>query len=94
MMLTCKHHDVRTTVTFDEDVADQLERENHRAHEPMKQTINRVMRVGLANAVPPQKRKRFVVKPLDLGTTPEQWERWKDLSIQEILDEAEEGYLR
>jgi hypothetical protein len=79
---------VRTTLTLDEDVAKLLEKENRRAGEPMKQTVNRVLRSGLAQAANPVKPKRFVVKPFDLGT-PAQWERWKNLSAQEILDDLD-----
>lgn len=56
----------------------------------MKQTINRVLRHGLAEAATPSRRGKFVVKPLDLGTTAEQWDRWKDMSVWDILDEGEE----
>jgi hypothetical protein len=80
---------VRTTLTLDDDVAALLEKENRRAGEPMKQTVNRVLRCGLTQAAKPVKPKRFVVKPFDLGITPAQWERWKDLSAQEILDDLD-----
>lgn len=80
---------MRTTLTIDDDVTTLLQRENRRAAEPMKQTVNRMLRAGLAQAAKPAKRKRFVVKPLDLGTTPEQWAAWSGKSIHEILEEAE-----
>lgn len=80
---------MRTTLTIDEDVARLLEKENRRAAEPMKQTVNRLLRSGLAQTASPAKPKRFVVKPLDLGTTPEQWARWADKSAQEILDDLD-----
>jgi hypothetical protein len=81
---------VRTTLTLDEDVARLLEKENRRAGEPMKQTVNRVLRSGLAQAAKPAKPKSFVVKPIQgLGTTPKQWEQWSGMSIQDILDEAD-----
>ena len=53
----------------------------------MKQTINRLLRYGLDYAANPP--KRFTVKPLALGTPPEVWERWKDMSAQEILDDLD-----
>jgi hypothetical protein len=80
---------VRTTLTIDDDVATLLEKENRRAGEPMKQTVNRVLRSGLVQAANPAKPKRFVVKPLDLGITREQWAKWGDKSIWQILEEAE-----
>jgi hypothetical protein len=80
---------MRTTLTLDDDVAALLEKENRRAGEPFKQTVNRLLRAGLQQAARPPKQKRFVVKPLDLGTTREQWERWKDMKLEDILEEAE-----
>jgi hypothetical protein len=80
---------VRTTLTLDEDVAKQLEKENLRAGEPMKQTVNRVLRYGLAQAANPAKPKKFVVKPIEGLTTPEQWAKWSGKSIWEILEEVE-----
>jgi hypothetical protein len=85
---------VRTTLTIDDDIALMLERENHRKHEPMKQTINRMLRLGLSNATSSQKRKRIEVQPLDLGISAEKWQQWKGKSIHEILEEAEEPSLR
>ena len=82
---------MRTTLTIDDDVAALLQRENRRANEPMKQTVNRALRSGLALVAKPIKPRRFVVKPLDLGTTPEQWERWKNMSSQELLDDMDGG---
>jgi hypothetical protein len=81
---------VRTTLTLDDDVAALLEKENRRANEPMKQTVNRLLRSGLADAAKPAaKPKRFVVKPLNLGTTPQQWAKWQGKSLQEIFDDAD-----
>jgi len=80
---------VRKTLTIDEDVARLLEKENRRAAEPMKQTVNRVLRCGLAQAAKPVKPKRFVVKPFDLGITREQWAKWSGKSIWEIIEETE-----
>jgi len=80
---------VRTTLTIDDDVAALLEKENRRAKEPMKQTVNRALRYGLTVAANPPKPKRFVVKPLNLGTTPDQWARWSNMKLEDILEEAE-----
>lgn len=80
---------MRTTLTIDDDVASLLEKENRRANEPMKQTVNRVLRSGLIQAANPPKPKRFVVKPLDTGLTAEQWKKWEGMKIEDILEEAE-----
>jgi hypothetical protein len=85
---------VRTTLTIDDDVAALLAKENRRANEPMKQTVNRVLRSGLAHTANPPRPRRFIVKPLDLGTTPEQWERWSTMKLDDILDEAEGTFTR
>ncbi len=80
---------MRTTLTIDDDVAALLKKENRRANEPMKQTVNRALRSGLLQAANPPRPKRFVVKPLDLGTTPEQWAKWSNMKLEDILEEAE-----
>lgn len=85
---------MRTTLTLDGDVAALLEKENRRAGEPMKQTVNRLLRSGLAAASKPAPSKPFVVKPLPPMGTPEQWDRWKDMSAQKILDELDGEFHR
>ena len=85
---------MRTTLTIDDDIAALLEKENRRAHEPMKQTVNRVLRSGLIQASNPPKPKRFVVKPVDLGTTPEQWKKWDGMKLQDIFDEVDGPFAR
>lgn len=80
---------MRTTLTIEDDLAVQLERENRRTGEPWKQTVNRVLRCGIDHISRPAKPKRFVVKPLDLGTTPEQWAAWEGRKLEDILEEAE-----
>jgi hypothetical protein len=57
---------VRTTVTFDEDVAALLKKEIRRSGDPFKQVLNRAVRNGL---ITPAKapRKPFKVTPINLG---------------------------
>lgn len=81
---------MRTTLTLDDDVAALLEKENRRANEPMKQTVNRVLRSGLAHTARPQKPKRFKVKPYKLNLPPE----WTSGSIQELIDMVEGPNIR
>ena len=83
---------MRTTLTIDDDLALQIKRENRKASETMKQTINRLLSVGIHQVAKPPKMKRFVVKPLDLGITAEQWAKWEGMKIEDILDEAERTY--
>lgn len=80
---------MRTTLTIDDDVAALLTKENRRANETMKQTVNRALRTGLLQASKPLPARRFVVEPLDLGTTPEQWAKWSNMKLEDILEEAE-----
>jgi hypothetical protein len=66
MMLKCKHHDVRTTLTLDDDVMRLLEKETRRTGEPFKAVVNRYLRLGLIAARQPQQ-KPFTVAPRRLG---------------------------
>ena len=60
---------MRTTVTFDDDVAALLKKEMRKSGEPFKQVINRAVRTGLA--APAQRpRKPFKVKPWNLQPPP------------------------
>ena len=82
---------MRTTLTIDDDVAALLEKENRRAAEPMKQTVNRVLRSGLIIAANPPKPKRFVVKPIQGMKLPQQWTSG---SVQELIDMVESTSAR
>lgn len=57
---------MRTTVTFDNDVAALLNREMRKTGEGFKQVINRAVRVGLMGPKQPAK-KPFKVTPINLG---------------------------
>jgi hypothetical protein len=82
---------VRTTLTIDDDVAALLERENRRAGEPMKQTINRILLTGLTHAANPPKPKRFVVRPIQGMRLPSEWTSG---SVQELIDMVENPNAR
>jgi hypothetical protein len=78
---------MRTTLTIDEDVAfglkkiQQVEREK-----TFKEIVNEVLRNGLKkDSVGEHKRKRFVVKPFDLGLR----EGLSYDNIEELLDIVE-----
>lgn len=59
---------MRTTVTFDDDVAAQLERLRARADRPFRQLINDVVRAGLAQMDRPGPAARGpFTRPVDLG---------------------------
>jgi len=76
---------VRTTVTFDDDVASLLKKEARKSGEPFKQVVNRFLRLGLTAAKQPA-RKPFVVKPWNLRPPP-----GLDFDNVEELIEALEG---
>jgi len=61
---------VRTTLSIDDDVAELVEQEVRRSGESFKGTVNRLLRLGLMAANRPEKRKRFVIKPLDITFPP------------------------
>jgi hypothetical protein len=82
---------VRTTLTIDDDVAALLEKENRRANEPMKQTINRALRCGLVQAAKPRPTRKFVVKPIQGMKLPPEWTSG---SVQELLDIVEGPSVR
>ena len=73
---------MRTTLTLDDDVASLIQKENRRAGEPLKQTINRVLRSGLAVETSPAKLPRFKVRARKIGVPSE----WLGSSTQELLD--------
>lgn len=47
MMLTRDHHDMRTTLTLDDDVAARLKSEMNATGRTFKETVNHLLRVGL-----------------------------------------------
>ena len=64
------HHDVRTTLTIDDDVAALLQQEVRRSGAPFKVTVNRVLRAGLMAAQQPPQLEPFVVRPFNVGPPP------------------------
>lgn len=57
---------MRTTLSLDEDVARLIEREVRRTGASFKETVNSLLRLGLATSRQPN-RKAFVVHPRRLG---------------------------
>lgn len=59
---------MRTTLSLDDDVAALLERVQRERDSTLKEVVNTALRQGLAEMQrKPAPRKRFRVKPLDLG---------------------------
>ncbi|HEX7159591.1 MAG TPA: hypothetical protein VF214_11290 [Edaphobacter sp.] len=85
MMQTINHHDVRTTLTIDDDVAALLEKEMRRTGQPLKQTVNQLLRSGLQQAAAPVKPKPFKVRARKIGLPSE----WTSGSISELIEMLE-----
>ncbi|HTF36443.1 MAG TPA: ribbon-helix-helix protein, CopG family [Myxococcota bacterium] len=59
---------MRTTLTLDDDVAQQLERARRRLGRSLKQLVNEALRVGLTHLESPRApRKRRSTKAVSLG---------------------------
>jgi hypothetical protein len=65
----CEHHEVRTTLTLDEDVAKLLRREMRRSGASLKAVVNQFLRIGLTSSGK-SARRRFVVHPRPMGLHP------------------------
>jgi hypothetical protein len=76
---------VRTTLTIDDDVASLLKKENRRAGEPFKQTVNRCLRIALTSSQRRPQPKPFKVTPIDLEL-PEDINQDKTSAILEALE--------
>ena len=61
-----QHHDVRTTLTLDDDVVAKLRAEVRRSGKPFKQAVNELLRIGL-NTPRKAMGERFRVDARDLG---------------------------
>lgn len=61
------HHDVRTTLTLDEDVIAKLREDMRRTGKSFKETINESLRIALTFKTTPKPRKKFVVHAKDMG---------------------------
>ena len=66
MMSVCSYHDVRTTLTLDEDVAAKLKTAARRSGRPFRDVVNEFLRIGLAQR-DRSPRDQFSVVARDLG---------------------------
>ena len=87
---------MRTTVTLEPDVAAKLKELAHRRRASFKDTLNDVLRKGLAGQVRGGPRKRFVVKPHSGGFRPgidpaRLNQLLDDLEVDDFIDEARPG---
>jgi plasmid stability protein len=84
MMLIQQHHDVRTTLTLDDDVAAKLRAEARRSGRSFKETVNEALRRSLTapRGRPPATAFRVVTR--DLGGLRE------GLSLDNVADLVEQ----
>jgi hypothetical protein len=73
---------VRTTLTLDDDVAAALTHKMRSSGEPLKQTVNRLLRAGLAYEASPKKLPRFKIRARKIGIPAD----WLGGSTQELFD--------
>jgi hypothetical protein len=70
MMPIQYHHDVRTTLTLDDDVAAKLKAAVRRSGRPFRDVVNETLRRGLVAASPDKPRAPFRVAARNLGVRP------------------------
>lgn len=67
MMLNRQHHDVRTTLTLDEDIAAKLRAEAQASGKSFRQVVNEAIRRGLVTRDAVEAAEPFRVEARDLG---------------------------
>ena len=70
MMSECKNHDVRTTLTLEDDVSSRVRLEMRRTGKPLKQVINEFLRLGFDKRSKPGPIEPFRVRPAQAGPPP------------------------
>ena len=70
MMLDRYHHDVRTTLTLDDDVKAKLDEEMRKNGKSFKEAVNYYLRLGLDAPARMKPAKPFVVQARPLGLPP------------------------
>ncbi len=81
---------MRTTVTFDDDVALAIEREMKASDRSFKETVNALVRRGLAASRTKTQRPKFRVVARDLGQRP----GFDMDKISELIEEIEGPFHR
>ena len=82
------HQDVRTTLTLDEDVVAKLRAEMRRTGQPLKQTVNECLRLGLRAREQPKPAKPFKIRDIGLRVG------FEYNSASELLERLEEPLHR
>jgi ribbon-helix-helix CopG family protein len=69
-MILYHHHDVRTTITLDQDVAARLKAEVRRSGRSFKETVNALLRLALTIRREHKPAEPFAVQARPLGLRP------------------------
>ena len=77
---------MRTTLTIDDDVEALLRQRLRATGEPLKQAVNKYLRMGMQAEAKAPKRKIFKVKPFTHGL-PSHWDYTKSSELIEKLDD-------
>lgn len=79
---------MRTTLTIDDQVAKALKDLAHRSNRSFKDVVNEILRAGLA-AKQARRRKRYVVRPVDLGGPMPGINLDKALALSDAIEDQE-----
>jgi hypothetical protein len=85
MMLVSDHHDVRTTLTLDDDVKAKLDEEMRKNGKSFKEAVNYYLRLGLNGQAVTKPVKPFVVRARPLGLKP----GFSYDNVEELIEQAE-----
>lgn len=69
-MSACKNHEVRTTLTLDDDVSARLRLEIRRTGKSLKQVVNEYLRLGFERRQSTEPARKFKVRPFQAGPPP------------------------
>ena len=87
MVSRLEHHEVRTTLTLDDDVAERLKAEVHRTRKSFREVVNEALRIGLGTRRALRGAQPFRVVTRDLGLL----RAGLDLDdVADLLDQVEE----
>lgn len=78
---------MRTTLTLDEEVADQLKAEARRRRLPFKTVVNRALRLGLERLAPTRRKAAFRQRTFRLGAPAANFD--KALQLAALLEDEE-----
>jgi hypothetical protein len=70
MIAGFENHDVRTTLTLDDDVSARLRMEVRRTGKSLKQVVNECLRLGFERRRSAEPARKFKVRPFQAGPPP------------------------